>query len=219
MEEKGLVRLGILILFATVAYFVKRERDKKQRKIDEIISKHSVQSKKTTIKIVSSELKNKRVNDLKRLVQLLLNEEKANQIIEVINKRIENNDYKENWTIIDELLSRELQNYNWQNDIYLYGYFDWKQPSTDLNHFVKNSLKHNFGIEKSFKSIFDFDENKFIHDAFPLFEEELHKHNLSLKNIDIGGDCYTIIIFEKEKTHEIEGLVDALGFILMSVSP
>ncbi|MBT8244873.1 MAG: hypothetical protein HKP48_00680 [Winogradskyella sp.] len=219
MDNKALIRLGVLIVVVVIGYFVKKERDKKQAKIDSIIKKYSNKKKAKLITKVTPEFKEQQIEYLKDLINLLINEEKSNEIIQVINAKIKANDYYENWAITNELLSREVQNHNWNHNICLYGYFDWKQPSEDLNHFIVNSLKYNFGIEKSFDSIHDLDENRTIPDAFPIYENELEKFNLKLRNIDIGGDCYTIIIVKNENLNEVEEIIENIGLKIEVVRP
>lgn len=103
-------------------------------------------------------------------------------------------EYKSDDIIFD---SQELIDFVDEEEIYFYGFFDWKVESIEFDDYIRSTLKRNFSQEIK-ENICDLDELGSIDLVYKLYGEELEKIGITLCCVDTLSDSYSIMLVRNE---------------------
>ncbi|WP_111683658.1 DUF6630 family protein [Winogradskyella tangerina] len=221
MEINYLIKLLVLAGLAVLYFVFRQSQIKADKKTKAIIDRHK--TKRSPIwqpPEWTQQEKEDQFVYLNQLVHLLISPIEAKGILNTITNRNKQRDQHNNyWHISHELVCQEVIDYQIEHNIYMYGYFDVKSPSTELNRFITEAIKTKYHLDVDFQKSIDLDQYKFIHDAFEHFEEVLQPYGISLRNIDMNTDSYTIILVKTEQLPEVETLIEKMRLKLHRVQP
>ena len=144
MESGYIIKFLVIIVVVILYLYFKKQSGKEDNRQKAIINKYKVKNKPEVH--IEPKDKEEQFRQLRKLITLLTNQEISDEILNVIYNRQKSFDTHP-WHISHELFCKEVINYQYKNNIYLYGYFDWKSPSYELDKYITNALKANFNIE------------------------------------------------------------------------
>jgi len=152
-------------------------------------------------------------DNIKQLIDLTVCEEDAMKLKAFLGDKIKNSSEEE--PLPDESMefnSQEIVDFMAEKPVCFYGFFDWKEYSSEFDIYVRNAMKRNFGLEITKEKICDLYELTTIDKVYKLYEAELEKQQITLCNIDIGSDSYQIILVKNEYYEKLFAPVKKLGF-------
>jgi len=171
-------------------------------------------SKKNTDKLKNTEIvieKNDSIksNNIQKLIKLTLNNNDAKKLNIFLSKlsKEKNVDFSNEGEM---LVSEELIDYIYNEHIYFFGYYDWKARSSNVEDYIRKSLKKNFNKEFGNKNVCDLNELSSIDLVYKLYGVELDKMGYTLCSIDTESDSYTILLIEKENYEKFKNAVNNL---------
>ncbi len=154
-------------------------------------NKKEVEEVKTTETTTKKEEK-KGLDNLKGLISLCLqgdDKDKMDHFVEELFKA--DNDLNSETDIIG---SQEMIDYIYDEKIYFYGFFDWKDESIELDYFIKNALKKNFSLALKNENVCDLNELDSIDLVYKIYAKELEKLGITLCLLDTLSDSYSIFL-------------------------
>ncbi|OWW25695.1 hypothetical protein B4Q04_08815 [Zobellia sp. OII3] len=147
--------------------------------------------------------------NIKGLASLALKDNDAEKIINKLAELSKNTDNE----FIDEghlFTSMELYDYMCEEDIYMYGYFDWREESENFDRFIKIALDKNFSLKLEEPHICDLNELGTIGLVYRLYGRVLEKKGITLCAINTLSDSYTIMLVETDSYKLFENFVNNL---------
>ncbi len=122
---------------------------------------------------VVEEVKENSIDNLKGLISLALKGEDQTKMTNFVEEL-----FKADNDMVDELdilNSQEIVDFVYDEKVHFFGFFDWKQESSDFHSFVIKALKKNFSLELENENICDLDELDTIDLVYKQYGEELNK--------------------------------------------
>ncbi|WP_412561243.1 hypothetical protein [Winogradskyella sp. MIT101101] len=219
MDLRYFIKLGVIIAAILVYIYFRKQKFKEENVTRSIINQYKQKSIQQKLYQPTEEEKLQQFEYLEQLIYTLIDQDEANKLLNVIKTRSTEFDSKYNWNISNELVCQEVLNYQFKNNIYLYGYFDVSSESSELDLYIRKNLKTNFDLDMSFQDTIDLSEHKFIHEAFPKYENALNKLGIKLRNIDINSDSYQVVLITAEDYNKIDKLIKSMDMKLQIISP
>ena len=184
-----------------------RSRDNERRKYE----------KKELPVFVSLEEKNNNLRYLYDCIDLIVIENDAKKLKSFVSQKVEDENQNYDWSIQEEFNSQKILEFLFTEKICFYGHFDWKDSATEFEKYIIDTLKKNFNIDFDSYKILHVIEDKFIHQVFEKYENQLNEIGIALRDIDIDSDSYQIVLIKKANLEQFTTLIEKIGFKLRTI--
>ncbi len=148
----------------------------------------------------------KNIDNLKGLISLALKDEDKIKMTNFVENLLNTDNDIEDET--DILNSQEIIDFIYDEEIYLFGFFDWREESIEFHDYIKSALKKNFQLELKNENICDLDELGSIDLVYKIYGEELEKMGITLCCIDTLSDSYTIMLIKNSEYEQFKKYAD-----------
>lgn len=220
-----IIKILIAIIIVVVAFYLykkkKAEREKQEykkyrenlaiesRALDAERKKHE---KKELPVYVSLEKKNNDIGYLYNCIDLIVSERDAKKLKSFVSQKVEDENQNYDWSIQEEFNSQKILEFLFTEKICFYGHFDWKDSAIEFEKYIIDALKKNFNIDFDSNKILHENEDKFIHQVFEKYENQLNEIGIALRDIDIDSDSYQIVLIKKDNLDQFTTLIEKIGF-------
>ncbi len=220
-----IIKILIAIIIVVVAFYLYRKRKAEREK--QVYKKYrenlAIESrardterikneKKELPVVVSLEEKNNDLIYLYNCIDLIVSERDAKKLKSFVGQRVEDENRNYDWSIQEEFNSQKILEFLFTEKIFFYGHFDWKDSSIEFETYIINALEKNFNIDFDSNKILHVNEDKFIHQVFEKYENQLNEIGIALRDVDINSDSYQIVLIKKDDLAQFTTLIEKIGF-------
>lgn len=117
----------------------------------------------------------------------------------------------------DLFVSQELLDFSYDSSVFLYQYFDWKEPSGHIEDFVEQELVDKYNDTVKYISPLWVDNElpdslvDIQYASISLIGKYLYDRGYSLINIDCDCDCYRLVLIPNRDTEKIRKFASNLS--------